>query len=304
MEAPIEVSAWHAANKDSFSPPVCNKLMHRGQLSVMFVGGPNTREDFHLEHGSELFFMLKGGMRLPTVQKCKRVDVDIPEGALFLLPGRIPHSPQRPEAESLGLVVERKRIPQEYDALRFYVDPETCEEKLFERNFQCEDLGKDLKPVIEAWNSSQEKATRVPGPHSVPEKPAITERTDIEVPMPFLLRQFIDERTEILQTEGSSINPFEGHPDEEFHVRIEGACSTKESLWQKAPSPQIEVLFMQIEGTSEISVKNKESDDITKYQAGPGTFFVVGKDNSFKLSRPPGAIAMRIMQIPRTNFHV
>lgn len=46
------VPRWYEENKSEFSPPVCNKLMHRDQLSIMFVGGPNTREDFHIEHGS------------------------------------------------------------------------------------------------------------------------------------------------------------------------------------------------------------------------------------------------------------
>ena len=40
--------------------------MHKGQLSIMFVGGPNTRTDFHVEEGSELFLQLKGDMELPT----------------------------------------------------------------------------------------------------------------------------------------------------------------------------------------------------------------------------------------------
>ena len=42
------------------------QLLHKGQLSIMFVGGPNTRTDFHVEEGSELFLQLKGDMELPT----------------------------------------------------------------------------------------------------------------------------------------------------------------------------------------------------------------------------------------------
>eukprot|EP00283_Hemiselmis_rufescens_P022332 CAMPEP_0173455360 /NCGR_PEP_ID=MMETSP1357-20121228/54139_1 /TAXON_ID=77926 /ORGANISM="Hemiselmis rufescens, Strain PCC563" /LENGTH=62 /DNA_ID=CAMNT_0014422485 /DNA_START=30 /DNA_END=215 /DNA_ORIENTATION=+ len=62
----------------------------------MFVGGPNTRTDFHLEGGSELFLMLKGDMQLPTIQQGKKKVVDIKQGQIFVLPPRIPHSPQRP----------------------------------------------------------------------------------------------------------------------------------------------------------------------------------------------------------------
>ena len=35
------LETWIRENEASFAPPVMNKLMHREQLSVMFVGGPN-----------------------------------------------------------------------------------------------------------------------------------------------------------------------------------------------------------------------------------------------------------------------
>jgi 3-hydroxyanthranilate 3,4-dioxygenase len=37
---------------------------------------------------------------------------------VFLLPGKIPHSPQRKE-ETIGLVIERERAKQELDCLRY-----------------------------------------------------------------------------------------------------------------------------------------------------------------------------------------
>ena len=53
------VNDWLKENESSFAPPVCNKLMHKKQLTVMYVGGPNQREDFHIEEGSEFFFQMK-----------------------------------------------------------------------------------------------------------------------------------------------------------------------------------------------------------------------------------------------------
>ena len=53
------VEEWLKENESSFAPPVCNKLMHKKQLTVMYVGGPNSREDFHIEEGSEFFFQMK-----------------------------------------------------------------------------------------------------------------------------------------------------------------------------------------------------------------------------------------------------
>lgn len=57
-DGPVAIETWAEAHKASFKPPICNKLMHKGQLSVMFVGGPNTRTDFHVEEGSELFLQV------------------------------------------------------------------------------------------------------------------------------------------------------------------------------------------------------------------------------------------------------
>jgi 3-hydroxyanthranilate 3,4-dioxygenase len=157
----------------------------------MFVGGPNSRTDFHIEQGSELFFQLRGGMELPTIQVgrssgCCSVSqrsqadlaacacdylffalpqagklklVKIPEGHFFVLPPRIPHSPQRPEENSLGLVIERARVTGEMDAMRWYTDFATCNELLYERWFRCEDLARDLPPIVKAFKASHECAT-------------------------------------------------------------------------------------------------------------------------------------------------
>jgi len=153
---PTDIWGWYEENKELFFPPVCNKLLHKKQLTVMFVGGPNTRTDFHLEEGSEFFWMLRGNMELPTIQQGKRKLVRINEGEVFLLPSRVPHSPQRPEEGSLGLVVERARDEAtEPDGLRWYRDFETCDSGvLWERYFHCDDLARDLLPVVQAFKAS------------------------------------------------------------------------------------------------------------------------------------------------------
>jgi 3-hydroxyanthranilate 3,4-dioxygenase len=66
MESKYNLSQWCEENKHMFDPPVCNKLMHKDQLSIMFVGGPNRRKDFHLEDGSEFFFQLKVSAPVPS----------------------------------------------------------------------------------------------------------------------------------------------------------------------------------------------------------------------------------------------
>ncbi|XP_057254527.1 3-hydroxyanthranilate 3,4-dioxygenase isoform X3 [Pezoporus wallicus] len=119
MELLVNVRKWIEDNKSAFLPPVCNKLMHRHQLSVMFVGGPNERKDYHIEEGEELFYQVKGDMCLKVIENGKQKDIVIREGEMFLLPARIPHSPQR-YANTMGLVIERERLKTEIDGLRFF----------------------------------------------------------------------------------------------------------------------------------------------------------------------------------------
>ena len=97
-------------------------------------------------------------MELPIIERGVRHVIKIEEGEVFLLPSRIPHSPQRPMEGSLGLVIERQRYKDEgeVDGLRWYTDFDTCKNILWERYFHCGDLGKDLVPVVQAYKSSEE----------------------------------------------------------------------------------------------------------------------------------------------------
>ncbi|EER12710.1 3-hydroxyanthranilate 3,4-dioxygenase, putative [Perkinsus marinus ATCC 50983] len=140
----------------------------------MFVGGPNTRTDFHLDESPEFFWQLKGNMQLPIIERGKKQVVEIKEGEVFLLPSRIPHSPQRPEAGSLGLVIERARVEgKEFDALRWYTDFDKCDEILWEKYFYCDDLGRDLVPVVEEFKASEAFATGRPTVGSVVANPPL-----------------------------------------------------------------------------------------------------------------------------------
>lgn len=103
--------------------------------------------------------MLKGDMCLKVVEKGEPKDIVIREGEVFLLPGKIPHSPQR-QADTVGLVIERERLATETDGLRFYVDGST--QPLFERWFHCVDLGSQLKPIIDEFFASPECQTQTP----------------------------------------------------------------------------------------------------------------------------------------------
>lgn len=147
-------------------------------LQVMCVGGPNERSDFHVEAGEELFYMLEGDMVLRVEERGVLRDIRIREGEMFLLPGNIPHSPQR-LAGTVGLVIERARVPGEVDGLRWYTAGGGG--VLYEETFACTNLGTQLGPVIARFKASQEAATGVPRP-GLPPSPLPQDTTTLLPP--------------------------------------------------------------------------------------------------------------------------
>lgn len=118
----------------------------------MIIGGPNNRKDFHEQDGEEWFYMVKGDMNLKIFADGAVHDVLIKEGDMYMLPAHTPHSPQR-FADTVGVVIERKRMPGEIDHLRWYCD--ACSAVVYEESFFCTDLGSQLKPVIERYVSTE-----------------------------------------------------------------------------------------------------------------------------------------------------
>ena len=83
-------------------------------------------------------------------------DIPIKAGEIFLLPPRVPHSPQR-MPDSIGLVIERKRLPHEDDGLLWFC--EQCNHKVYEEYFHLHDIEKDFPPVFDRFYSSVEHRT-------------------------------------------------------------------------------------------------------------------------------------------------
>ncbi|XP_060042923.1 3-hydroxyanthranilate 3,4-dioxygenase isoform X2 [Erinaceus europaeus] len=200
---PVRVRVWVEENRAFFLPPVCNKLLHQEQLKVMFVGGPNTRKDYHIEEGEEVFYQLQGDMILRVLERGRHRDVVIRQGEVFLLPAGIPHSPQR-FANTVGLVIERRRLPSELDGLRFYVENTT--DVLFEKWFYCEDLGTQLAPIIQEFFSSEQHRTGKPIPEQLCGEPPfpLSSRALME---PMSLRAWLDGHRSQLQA-GSDLSLF------------------------------------------------------------------------------------------------
>lgn len=155
--SPLNLGAWIEANRDLLKPPVGNKMIWKDrEFLVMVVGGPNRRKDFHVEDGEEFFYQVEGDITVRVMEDGGLRDIVIKEGEIFLLPPRVPHSPQRP-ADTVGLVIERVRKPGETDHLRWYCD--ACGEMLHDATFELRDLGTQLKPIIEGYYADESLRT-------------------------------------------------------------------------------------------------------------------------------------------------
>ncbi len=147
---------WIDEHRHLLKPPVGNKCVVDGDFIVMVVGGPNARTDFHWDEGPEFFHQLEGEMVLKIQEEGRVRDVPIRAGEVFYLPPRVPHSPQR-GPDSIGLVIERKRLVGELDGLLWYC--ESCNLKLYEEYFQLVDIEKDFPAVFERFYRSREART-------------------------------------------------------------------------------------------------------------------------------------------------
>jgi len=148
---------WVDEHRDELKPPVGNKMVFRdSEFLVMVVGGPNRRKDFHVEEGEEFFYQIEGDITLRVMENGQARDIPIREGEVFLLPPRVPHSPQRPE-NTVGLVIERTRHSGELDHLVWFC--ESCGHTLHDAAFELEDLGRQLKPIIENFYADEKLRT-------------------------------------------------------------------------------------------------------------------------------------------------
>jgi len=148
---------WIDEHRHLLQPPVGNKRVFRdGDFIIMVVGGPNARQDYHVDPGQEFFYQLEGDMLLTTMQDGRKVDVPIREGEVLLIPSRLPHSPQR-RANTVGLVIERQRRPGERDGFQWYC--EACGNLLYEEFFELTDIEKQFPPVFERFYASRERRT-------------------------------------------------------------------------------------------------------------------------------------------------
>jgi 3-hydroxyanthranilate 3,4-dioxygenase len=153
----INFKKWIDEHKSLWKPPVCNDIVWKDrEFMIMVVGGPNIRKDFHVNQGEEFFYQLEGDMVLRVVEDGVQKDVPICEGEIFLLPPRVPHSPQR-QANTVGLVVERRRREGELDGFVWYCDG--CQKLLHRAELVLTDITTQLKPIFDGFWADEAKRT-------------------------------------------------------------------------------------------------------------------------------------------------
>ena len=153
---PRNLQAWIEEHRHLLKPTFGNTVLFVGDFIVMVVGGPNQRTDYHWDEGPQWFYQLEGDMVLRIQEDGRVRDIPIRAGETFLLPPRTPHSPQR-MPESIGLVIERRRLPHEKDGLHWYC--EQCNARVYEEYFMLQDIEVDFPPVFDRFYSSREHRT-------------------------------------------------------------------------------------------------------------------------------------------------
>lgn len=156
--AAFNLMQWIKDHDDVLRPPVGNaQIWEESEFMVTIVAGPNERTDFHVDPHEEFFYQIKGDMTLRIIEDERIKDVSIREGDVLLLPPYTRHSPQRPEAGSYGLVIERQRDDNLVDAFEWYC--EGCGHRIHRREVLLESIVDDLPPVFQEYYDSEDLRT-------------------------------------------------------------------------------------------------------------------------------------------------
>lgn len=156
---PFNLTRWINENRHLLQPPVGNKNIYNdsGDYIVMIVAGPNARKDYHYNETEELFYQLEGSIKVIIQDEGQRKEMILNAGDIYLHPAKTPHSPVR-SANSIGLVIERKRAGKEFtDGLLWFCD--NCNHKLHEVYFELHDIEKDFLPHFQHYYNSPDLRT-------------------------------------------------------------------------------------------------------------------------------------------------
>ncbi|MGH0179972.1 UNVERIFIED_CONTAM: hypothetical protein FKN15_002988 [Acipenser sinensis] len=201
---------------------------------------------------------------------------------MFLLPARIPHSPQR-QAGTVGLVIERQRLQSETDGLRYYVDNSTA--VLFERWFYCENLGVQLAPIISEYYVDNSTAVLFERWFycenlGVQLAPIIS---DTHVMTPFCFKEWIDKHRQELSRRPCL---------DMFGVQFETETVLYGDGESEGCKPFADIWIWQLEGTSQVML----CEESVTLSAGDS--YLIPGQNKYQWKRSEGCIALYVVQDP------
>ena len=155
---PLNFKKWIDENRHLLKPPIGNQVVYQPNQDfiVMVVGGPNSRKDYHFNETEEFYYQLEGDIVVKIIEDGKMVDIPIKEGEIFLLPGKVPHSPQR-GPNTIGLVMEVQRRPGMKDGLMWFC--EHCDTMLHEQYFDLENIVVQLAEATTAFYENTDLRT-------------------------------------------------------------------------------------------------------------------------------------------------
>ena len=155
LVSPLNLKDWIEKNRDFLKPPVANRcIWDDGEYIVMVVGGPNSRKDYHYNETPEFFYQIEGDITLKIIENGTPKDILIKAGDIYLLPAKIPHSPQR-GPNTVGLVIEYPRAKGIEDALEWYC--ENCNHQLYREKFTLQNIETDMPVIFDKFYKDKTK---------------------------------------------------------------------------------------------------------------------------------------------------
>jgi 3-hydroxyanthranilate 3,4-dioxygenase len=149
----FNLTQWLAAHRSELEPPLTNKVIWGdAELMVIIAVGPHVHADYHVNPFEEFFYQLNGNTELDLVVNGKPETKTLRQGDVLLLPPCIPHSPQRPDKESVTLVVERRRPEGLMDAFEWYC--KSCHRLAFRQEIHRSRFAEELASVWQAYHHS------------------------------------------------------------------------------------------------------------------------------------------------------
>ncbi|HEY1371209.1 MAG TPA: 3-hydroxyanthranilate 3,4-dioxygenase [Candidatus Binatia bacterium] len=150
----FNLKQWIDENRGSWGQ---RRVIWEDSDFIAFVTrGPNSRKDFHVNPGDEIFYQLEGELNLHYMQGKQHEVALLKTGDMFLMPGATPHSPRRGDG-SWTFVVERKRRPEEKDIFVWFC--EGCGEKLYDMTVRFDDPSDAVKTATDRIRSDAKLRT-------------------------------------------------------------------------------------------------------------------------------------------------